>query len=130
MLTTTTTQGGEPMRTMTRTIGGLLPVTILVAVLVMLGTASRAQALTCTDVGGVEDTAGNCTLSVLFASAVDFTLTIPGDLVIAPEGGLLCNDPSVPPGASACNITVSVGGDMEMQAGSEILAENRTGGGS
>src|SRR5262245_65262354 len=75
------------MRTMTRTIGGLLPVvTIFAAALVMLGTASRAQALTCTDVGGV-DSAGDCTLSVTFASPVDFTLTIPGDLEIWAGGG-------------------------------------------
>ncbi len=106
-----------------------LAAVIVTALFLAVGMTSQAQALTCTDVGGV-DAAGDCTLSVPFVSAADFTLTIPGDLVMANGGSLNCNDPAVPPGASACNITVSAGGDMEMQAGSAIRAENTVGGGS
>src|SRR5215831_486684 len=83
---------------------------IVMALFLASGMTSRAQALTCADVGGV-DTAGNCTLSVAFVSHVDFTLTIPGNLVMANGGSLTCNDPMSPGGGSACNITVSVGGD-------------------
>ncbi len=102
---------------------------ILTALLLALGMTGQAQALTCTDVGGV-DTAGDCALAVPFVSTVDFTLTIPGKLEMTSGGSLNCNEPATPAGASACNITVSVGGDMEMQAGSAIRAENTIGGGS
>jgi hypothetical protein len=65
------------------------------------------------------------------------TLTVTGDLTLAAGASINCNDNATdqPPGpvasgASACNIKIVVTGDMEMQAGSAIFAENRNGGGN
>lgn len=66
-----------------------------------------------------------------FANADNSDAT-PGDnaftvdtLTIANGGSITCNDPAAPADASACNITIVVTGDMEMEAGSAIFAENR-----
>ena len=65
------------------------------------------------------------------------TLTVTGDLTLDTNASINCNDNATdqPPGpvasgASACNIKIVVTGDMEMQAGSAIFAENRNGGGN
>src|SRR3712207_3112476 len=52
-----------------------------------------------------------------------------GNLVIA--GTVQCNDgPPLPGHASACPIRISVSGDLVLEAGGAIVAENRSGGGS
>ena len=60
-----------------------------------------------------------------------------GDLTLDPTASINCNDNATdqPPGpvasgASACDITISVLGNLRMQAGSKILAENQNGGGN
>lgn len=52
-----------------------------------------------------------------------------GNLTIAGAGTITCNDSGVP-NASACPIKINVSGNMKMQAGSKILAENNVGGGN
>lgn len=87
--------------------------------------------------------AGNLTLSTsrTFASldgsigedddgVVNGVLTVTGNLTLQNGGEITANDPASPSNASASPIMVVVGGDMEMQAGSAIYAENRYGGGS
>jgi hypothetical protein len=52
-----------------------------------------------------------------------------GNLVI--DGTVQCNDgPPLPGHASACPIRISVSGDLVLEAGGAIVAENRSGGGS
>jgi hypothetical protein len=80
--------------------------------------------------------AGDVTISfpTTFAAAdasdgvVDGVFTVMGNLTITGTGNITCNDPGAP--ASACPITIVVGGNMEMQAGSAILAENTNDGGN
>ena len=62
--------------------------------------------------------------------AVDGVFTVVGDLTIATGGRITCNDPVAPGGASACEIAIAVSGDMEMHAGSAVLAKNKVGSGS
>jgi VCBS repeat-containing protein len=51
-----------------------------------------------------------------------------GNLVI--DGTVQCNDgPPLPGNAGACPIRISVSGDLVLEAGGAIVAENRTGGG-
>ena len=63
--------------------------------------------------------------------------TVIGDLLITGTGSITCNDNATdqPPGpvasgASACAIKIVVGGDLLMQAGSKIQAEDQNDGGS
>jgi hypothetical protein len=56
--------------------------------------------------------------------------TVNGNLVLASGASITCNDPSSPTTASACPIHIIVTGNMEMQPGSSIKAENNTGAGS
>lgn len=59
-----------------------------------------------------------------------YTLTLPAaeNLLITSTGSIKCDGPGV---ASGTNITISVpGGNMVMEAGSEITSENTTGGGN
>ena len=52
-----------------------------------------------------------------------------GNLVV--DGTIQCNDgPPLPGNAGACPIRISVSGDLVLEAGGAIVAENRTGGGS
>ena len=62
--------------------------------------------------------------------ASDGTFTVTGNLTITSAGAVTCNDPASPPNADACDIDIAVSGDMVMQAGSAILAENNVRGGS
>jgi len=61
---------------------------------------------------------------------VDGVFNVVGDLTIATGGRITCNDPATPADASACDIKIVVTGNMEMRAGSAILAENRTASGN
>src|SRR4051794_2721592 len=72
---------------------------------------------------------GNVLFSSLDGSAQDAdgvangVFTVNGDLTV--DGAINCNDDSVPGGAGACPIKISVSGDLTMRAGSGIFAENR-----
>src|SRR4030095_15526839 len=61
--------------------------------------------------------------------ALNGVFNVNGDLTIANGGSITCSDPAAPVGASACAIKVVVTGNMEIQAGGAILAENTVGGG-
>ena len=103
---------------------------VMVAALVLaLGMPGQASALTCTQVGGT-DVGGDCTISTPITAFCPFVLTVPGDLLITGTGSIDCGDPALPLGAGAQPITISVGGDMEMRAGSSIRAENSADGGN
>ena len=65
---------------------------------------------------------GNCEITVAVTSC-PFNLTVTGDLTITGTGSVTCSDPASP-------ITISVGGDMEMQTGSAVRAEDTVAGGS
>lgn len=58
----------------------------------------------------------------------DGVFHVSGNLTLQPGASILCND-SGPTTASACPISIVVGGDMTMFAASSILAENNVGGG-
>jgi hypothetical protein len=62
--------------------------------------------------------------------AVNGVFNVNGDLTIANGGSITCSDPAAPVGASACAIRIVVTGNMEVQAGGAILAENIVGGGN
>ena len=113
-----------------RTITGRfsLAVVMVAALVLAVGMPGQASAATCTDVGGV-DVGGNCTISTPITAICPFNLTVPGDLLITSTGSINCSDSGVPPNG-ASPITISVGGDMEMQAGSSIRAENTNDGGN
>jgi hypothetical protein len=61
--------------------------------------------------------------------SVNGVLTVNGKLTIQNGGSITCNDGGVS-GNSACPIKIVVGGNMEMQAGSAIYAENNNDGGN
>ena len=106
-----------------------LAVVMVAALILAVGMSGQASAATCTDVGGV-DVAGNCTINAAITAFCPFDLTVPGDLLITSTGSIRCNDPAAPAANSALPITISVGGDMEMQGASAIRAENTHGGGN
>jgi hypothetical protein len=56
-------------------------------------------------------------------------INIPDNLLMTSTGHIVCNDPASPTADSACNITLNVGGNMTMQAGSSIDANNTVDGG-
>jgi parallel beta-helix repeat protein len=63
------------------------------------------------------------------------TYTVNDDLLITSTGSITCNDnatdqPGAGSGTSACPITIVVTGNMLMEAGSLIQAENQSGGGN
>src|SRR5262249_34886215 len=53
-----------------------------------------------------------------------------GNLTITGTGSITCNDPASPSASGACPMIIHVTGDMEMQDGAAILAQNLIGGGS
>ncbi|HSE62660.1 MAG TPA: right-handed parallel beta-helix repeat-containing protein [Thermoanaerobaculia bacterium] len=55
---------------------------------------------------------------------------IDGNLTIAAGGSITCNDPASPNSASACPINLVVTGDLLIEAGGAIYAENRVNGGA
>jgi hypothetical protein len=112
------------MRKMTRKLS--LAMVVIAALVLAVGMPGQASAATCAAVGGIE-AAGNCTINTALTAPCPFDLTVPGDLLITGTGSITCNDV---PGPNASPITISVGGDMEMQAGSAIRAENVNSGGS
>jgi hypothetical protein len=101
---------------------------VVAALALAVGMPGLASAATCTDVGGT-DVGGDCTISTPIAGICPFNLTVPGDLLITTTGSINCNDSGVPPN-SALPITITVGGNMEMQSGSAIRAENTNNGGN
>ncbi len=106
-----------------------LAMVVVAAVVLAVGMPGQASALTCTAVGGV-DVAGDCTISTPITAFCPFVLTVPaGDLLITSTGSVNCNDSGVPPNG-ASPITITVSGDMEMQAGSVIRADNTNDGGN
>ncbi len=66
---------------------------------------------------------GGITLNINGASGLDFTMDTTSSVIEA-------NDDGLPSGASASPININATGDMEMQAGARILAENANNGGS
>jgi Bacterial Ig domain len=73
---------------------------------------------------------GNQQFSALDGSAqdadglADGVFTVAGDLVV--EGTIRCNDDApLPPSAGACSIRISVAGNLVLEAGSALFAENR-----
>ena len=60
---------------------------------------------------------------------VNGVFTKNGNLTIADGGSITCNDPALPAAASACPITLAVSGDLLIEAGGAIFAENRVNGG-
>jgi len=113
-----------------RTVAGRLSLAMgmLAALVLAVGMPGAASASTCTGVGGV-DVAGDCTINTAITAFCPFDLTVPGDLLITSTGSISCNDPVAPSSNSALPITIRVGGDMEMQSGSAIRAENTHAGG-
>src|SRR5262245_34930649 len=55
---------------------------------------------------------------------------VPGDLIITGSGHISGDDPAVPSGASACSMQITVGGNLLIQAGGQITADNNHDGGS
>jgi hypothetical protein len=102
-----------------------LHATLLVLVLVMVGSPALAATLT---------VSGNVQFSSLDGSGDDADPTpgvfaYNGDLVI--DGTISCNDDPPRGGVeSACPISIRVAGNLTMDAGSAIFAENRRGAGS
>ena len=84
----------------------------------------------CLLVGAAPSLAVTINAPTTFAAAdaadgtVDGIFTVPGDLTIATGGSITCNDPQSPPSASACKIKIAVSGNMVMEPGSAILAQN------
>ena len=113
-------------------IGRFSVAVIMVAALVlMVGMPGQASALSCAAVGGVPGpNPGDCTIQTALTAPCAFDLTVPGNLLITSTGSISCNDPSAPLGNGASDITISVVGDMEMQAGSVIRADNTHDGGN
>ena len=54
----------------------------------------------------------------------------PGDLTMDSGSAIMCNDPSLPTGADARQITINVAGKMLMASGSSITADNTIDGGN
>ena len=61
--------------------------------------------------------------------ATDNVFSVAGNLTIANGGSITCDDPALPTAASACPITIQVTGNLEIQAGGSIHAENNLDGG-
>jgi hypothetical protein len=61
--------------------------------------------------------------------AADGVFNVDGNLTITGTGSITCNDPAAPLNASACPITIVVTGNMEIQGGGSVLANNAVGGG-
>lgn len=100
--------------------------------LLLFGASGQASASAqCQAVGGVQG-ANLCTINLVLTAPCPFTLTLPAgeDLLITSTGGINCSDPLAPSNNSASNITINVAANMEMQAGSVILAENNVASGS
>ena len=116
-------------RTKNEALGWGLPVGALVLLLLLLpGKQTRAvgnltittpRAFSSLD-GSLDDADG----------VADGVLTVSGKLTISRGGSIVCNDPSSPPSADACPMKFAVSGDMEIEAGGSISADNNTGGGS
>ena len=131
------------MISMTKITGKLVPaVVILAALLLMLGTASQvlAQSAACLAGGGDAGLSTNaeCVINstVPPPGTCPYVLTLGGgvdpneSLRLTSTGSIDCGDPAAPPGAGAQPITISVAGDMVMQTGSSIRAENSLDGGN
>ncbi len=61
---------------------------------------------------------------------VNGVFTKNANLTIAAGGSITCDDPATPSAANACPITLSVSGNLEIQAGGSIHAENNVGAGT
>ena len=97
----------------------------LLAAVLLLGAATPARA-----VGDVFLTGANAFSDLDDSDGLhDGVFNVSGNLVLQPGASILCND-SGPSTASACPISIVVGGGMTMFPGSSILAENNVGGGS
>ena len=109
----------ESERTVTDRFSVALVVAVALLVLAM-GMPGQASAAECVIPG---PNPGNCEITVALIAPCPFNLTVTGDLTITGTGSVTCSDPAAP-------ITISVGGDMEMQTGSAIRAEDTVAGGS
>src|SRR5215831_17587000 len=104
---------------------------IVLSVFLTLGTTGQAFATACTAGGGI-DVGTECQISTLITTPCPYTLNLPAgeSLHLLTGGSISCSDPPNPAGASALDITINVpGGDMIMDAGSAIRAEDNTDGG-
>src|SRR5262245_35746222 len=77
--------------------------------------------------GGWAGAAGATTISTPITSPCPFALSVPDDLLSTSTGSIKCDGAGA---ASGADITITVAGNMVMEAGSEITAENTTGGGN
>src|SRR5262245_32237330 len=110
---------------------------LLVAVSLLIGSLAHDAfaSAACTAIGGIQSP-GECLINTTIAPAFclpgGFNLTLPaGESLRMAAGGVIdCSDDVVGQ-ASALPITINVtGGNMLMEAGSALLAENRSSGGS
>ena len=97
-----------------------LAMVVVGALVLAMGMPGQASAAECVIPG---PNPGNCEITVAVIAPCPFNLTVTGDLTITSTGSVTCSDPASP-------ITISVGGDMEMQTGSAIRAEDTVAGGS
>jgi hypothetical protein len=104
-------------RTFTRRFS--LAVAMIAALVVAIGMPGQASAAACVVPG---PNPGDCEINTAITTC-PFNLTVTGNLVITSAGSISCSDPATP-------VTISVGGDMEMQAGSGIRAEDTNDGGN
>lgn len=70
-------------------------------------------------VGGLDGSASDAD------GIVNGVLTVMGNLTITGAGSINCNDPATPVNNGACPISINVSGNMTIQSGGAIFAENR-----
>jgi hypothetical protein len=107
---------------------------LMIAVLAMTfvivalgGEAFAAPSAACIAGGGDPAITTPCTINSAVTSC-PYVLALPAeDLLITSTGSIKCDGPGA---LSASPIDITVGGKMEMQAGSEITAENTSGAGN
>ena len=114
------------MGKMTRKLS--LAMVMIAALVLAVGMPGQASASTCTHVGGT-DVGGDCTISTPITAFCPFVLTDPGGSADHRHRQHQLRRSRVPPEPGQ-PITISVGGDMEMRAGSSIRAENIADGGN
>ena len=113
---------------MQRHTAGMIAVLAVAGVIGGFGGEALAS-VACTNGGGVQSP-GLCTISAAVTAPCPYVLALPAgeNLLLTSTGSIKCDGPGA---VLAQNITISVpGGNMEMEAGSEITAENTTGGGN
>src|SRR5262245_2389838 len=107
-----------------------LAIALLVVMAAMGGLAGEAWASAQCVAGGGQQVPGQCQITAALTAPCPYALTLPvgEDRLITSTGSIKCDGAGA---ASGADITITVpGGNMVMEAGSEITAENTTGGGN